>query len=63
MTLPARLPDDLEEGLEGFEALDLDDALLVATEESAERIRLIEFVWETGSGLQPVLFLERQFLH
>jgi hypothetical protein len=28
-----------------------------------ERIRLIEFVWTTRSGRQPVLYIERVLLH
>ena len=63
MSLPGPfLPNDPEEGLEAFDPFALDDALLASAEDGAERIRLIEFVWETSLGLQPVLYLERQFL-
>jgi hypothetical protein len=29
----------------------------------AERVDLIEFVWTGSVGIQPVLFLERHYLH
>jgi len=56
------LPDDLEEGPGLLDPMLVDDALLATVEDGAERVRLIEFVWETEWGLQPVLYLQRELL-
>jgi hypothetical protein len=29
---------------------------------TTERVRIIEFMWAGGTGVQPVLFLDRQLL-
>jgi hypothetical protein len=56
------LPDDLEEGPPPLDVLDLEGVHPGPWETGAERIRLLEFLWETDRGVQPVLYLERELL-
>jgi hypothetical protein len=34
-----------------------------ARQSQSERVRLIEFVWVSPTGVQPVLLIDREFLH
>jgi hypothetical protein len=34
-----------------------------ARQSPSERVRLIEFVWVSPTGVQPVLLIDREYLH
>ena len=54
--------DELEDGALAFDVTSLGDALPAMAPSSTERLQLLEFLWETETGEQPVLYLMRQLL-
>lgn len=56
------LPDEGEAEPLLLDITDLDGVAVGPIEAGAERIRLLEFLWETEAGLQPVLYVVRELL-